>query len=52
VVSKLRLPGRSGAATVEGQATERDGDLILLGRQHTLKAGDRLVVEVDAYGQA
>jgi hypothetical protein len=52
VVSRLRLPGRSGAATVEGQAAERDGDLILLGRQHTLKAGDRLVVEVDAYGQA
>jgi len=51
-VSRLRLPGRSGAVTVEGQAAERNGDLILLGRQQTLKAGDRLVVEVDAYGQA
>jgi hypothetical protein len=26
--------------------------LILLGKHHTLQAGDRLVVEVDAYGQA
>ena len=52
VVSRLRLPGRAGAVTVEGQAAERDGDLILLGKQHTLKAGDRLVVEADAYGQA
>jgi non-lysosomal glucosylceramidase len=43
-VSKLRLPGRSGAATVDGQAAERNGDVILLRRQHTLKAGDRLVV--------
>ncbi len=51
-VSRLRLPGRLGAATVDGQATERNGDLILLGRHHTLQAGDRLVVGVDAYGQA
>ena len=52
VVSRLRLPGLSGVATVDGQAAERNGDLILLGRDHTLQAGDRLVVEVDAYGQA
>jgi non-lysosomal glucosylceramidase len=50
-VSRLRLPGFSGAATVDGQATERNGDLILLGRHHTLQAGDQLVVEFDAYGQ-
>jgi non-lysosomal glucosylceramidase len=51
-VSKLRLPGHSGAAAVDGQAAERNGDVILLGRQRTLKTGDRLVVEVDGYGQA
>jgi hypothetical protein len=33
-------------------ATERIGDVILLGKQHTLQAGDRLVVGVNAYGQA
>jgi uncharacterized protein (DUF608 family) len=52
VVSRIRLPGRPGAATVDGWAAERDGDLVLLGRQHALKAGDRLVVGVDAYGEA
>ena len=51
-VSRLRLPRLSGTATVEGQAVERDGDVILLGRHHSLQAGDRLVVGVDAYGQA
>jgi hypothetical protein len=52
VVSKLRLPGLPGAVTVDGRAAERSGDLILLGRHHALQAGDRLVVGVDAYGQA
>ena len=52
VVSRLRLPGLSGVATVDGQATERNGDLILLGRHHTLRVGDRLVVGVNAYGKA
>ena len=52
VVSRLRLPGLPGAVTVDGRAAERSGDLILLGRHHTLQAGDRLVVGVDAYGQA
>jgi hypothetical protein len=52
-VSRLRLPGLSGVATVEGQAAERNGDVILLGRHHTLQAGESLVVGVDAYyGQA
>jgi len=51
-LSRLRLPGRSGAATVQGRNVERDGDLIALGKHHTLKAGDRLVVEVQAYGEA
>jgi non-lysosomal glucosylceramidase len=50
VVSRLRLPGLRGVATVDGQATERDGDLILLGRDHALQAGDRLIVGVDAHG--
>jgi non-lysosomal glucosylceramidase len=52
VVSKIRLPGFRGIATVDGQATKRNGDLILLGRDHTLQSGDRLVVGVDAHGQA
>jgi hypothetical protein len=52
LVSRLRLANRPGAATVNGEATKRDGDLILLGRHRELKGGDRLVVEVDAYGQA
>lgn len=52
VVSRLRLPGLPGRVAVDGQAAERNGDLILLGRRHRLQAGDRLVVGVDAYGQA
>jgi non-lysosomal glucosylceramidase len=51
-VSKLRLPGITGRATVDGHSAERDGDVILLGRQHRLQAGDGMVVGVDAYGQA
>jgi non-lysosomal glucosylceramidase len=51
-VSRLRLAGLSGAATVDGQAAERDGEVVLLARIHRLQAGDRLVVGVDAYGQA
>ena len=51
-VSRLRLPGLSGVATVGGQATERNGDLILLGRHYQLHAGEGLVVGLDAYGQA
>jgi hypothetical protein len=52
VVSRLWLPGRPGAATVQGQAAERKGDLIMLKRHHTLKTGDRLVVELGGYGEA
>jgi non-lysosomal glucosylceramidase len=52
VVSKLRLPGLSGTITVDGQAVERHGDIILLGRQHRLQAEDRIVVSADRYGQA
>jgi non-lysosomal glucosylceramidase len=51
-VSRLRLPRLSGSPSVDGRATERDGDVILLGRRHTLQAGDRLVVGVDANGEA
>jgi uncharacterized protein (DUF608 family) len=51
-VSKLRLPSFPGAAVVDGQTAQRDGALILLGKERTLRAGDRLVVEIDAYGQA
>lgn len=49
-VSRLRLPGVRGPATVDGQAAERKGDLILLGRDHTLQAGDRLIVGANAHG--
>jgi non-lysosomal glucosylceramidase len=52
-VSRLRLPGLSGTVTVQGQVAERDGDVILLGDQHTLQAGDWLVVAgAETYGQA
>jgi non-lysosomal glucosylceramidase len=50
VMSRLRFPGLPGHATVDGQFTERDGDLILLGRDHMLQAGDRMIVGVDAHG--
>jgi non-lysosomal glucosylceramidase len=50
VVSRLRLPGLLGVATVDGRATERNGDLILLGKDHALRSGDRLIVGVDAHG--
>jgi hypothetical protein len=52
VVSRLRLPRRSDAVIAEGHTTERNGDLIVLGRQRTVKAGDRLVVRVRGYGEA
>jgi non-lysosomal glucosylceramidase len=52
-VSRLRLPGLSGTVTVQGQVAERNGDVILLGDQHNLQAGDWLVVAgVETYGQA
>jgi non-lysosomal glucosylceramidase len=51
-VSRLRLPRLSGSPSVNGRATERDGEVILLGRRHTLQASDRLVVGVDANGEA
>ena len=50
VVSRLRLPKLRGVATVDGRTTERNGDLILLGRDHALQSGDRLIVGVDAHG--
>jgi non-lysosomal glucosylceramidase len=51
-VSRVRLRAFPGVATVDGQAAERNGDVILLGRHRTLQAGDRLVVGVDPNGQA
>jgi hypothetical protein len=41
-----------GTVKVQGQIAERDGDVILLGSQYTLQAGDRLVAGVETYGQA
>jgi non-lysosomal glucosylceramidase len=51
-ISKLRLPGFSGKAFVDGQAAELDGELILLGKNRTLRAGERLTIEADVHGQA
>jgi hypothetical protein len=52
-VSRLRLPGRAGGgAVVDGQAAQRDGDLVLLGELRTLKAGDRLAIELNPNGKA
>ena len=50
-VSRLRLAGFHGRPTIDGKAVEREGDLILLGGQRQLKAGDSLVVEGNARGQ-
>jgi len=67
IVSKVRLGGGSllppslrdratsagsGRPIVNGQPAERDGDLILIGERRTLKTGDRLVIELDGYGEA
>ena len=49
-ISRLRLPGLAGPAHRQGQARERDGNVVLLGGRQTLMAGDRLVVGVDTYG--
>jgi non-lysosomal glucosylceramidase len=44
-VSQVRFPEHSWAsATVDGQAVRRDDDLILLGKERTLKAGEQLVI--------
>jgi non-lysosomal glucosylceramidase len=51
-MSGIRLPELLGAATVDGRIAERKDDLILLGNQQTLQAGDRMVLEVHSYGQA
>jgi non-lysosomal glucosylceramidase len=52
-VSRLRLPGRSiRTAVVDGQSADRDGDLVVFGKEQILKAGDRLAVELDADGKA
>ncbi len=49
-ISRLSLPGLAGTVTVNGQAKERDGNVILLGGRQTLLAGDRLVMGMDTYG--
>jgi non-lysosomal glucosylceramidase len=49
-IPRLSLPGLAGTVTVNGQARERDGNVILLGGRQTLLAGDRLVVRMDTYG--
>jgi uncharacterized protein (DUF608 family) len=52
-VCRLRLPGCSGgAALVDGQSADRDGDLIIFGKERILKAGDRLAVELNPDGKA
>jgi hypothetical protein len=52
-VSRLRLPGHAGGdAVVDGQAAQRDGELVLLRKSRTLKAGDHLSVELNPNGKA
>jgi len=52
-VSRLRLPGRSGgAALVDGQSADRDGDLVIFGKERILKAGECLAVELNPDGKA
>jgi len=51
-VSRIRLPALQGAPSVDGSPAEREGDAIVLGGLRRLKAGDRVVIGVDARGQA
>jgi non-lysosomal glucosylceramidase len=51
-VARLRLPTLLGAIFVDGVKAERDGEVILLSMPRKLKAGDRLIVEGDARGEA
>jgi non-lysosomal glucosylceramidase len=43
-ISRLRLPSLEGGVSVDGQPVERDGDVVLLGAERTLRPGDRVVV--------
>ncbi len=45
-VSRLRLPTLPGKVTVDGRPAEREGDVILLGDQRRLTAGEWIVVGV------
>lgn len=51
-VARVRLPTLPGVATVDGRTAEREGDTILIGSLRRLKAGERIMVGVDARGQA
>jgi non-lysosomal glucosylceramidase len=52
-VSRLRLPGRSGgAALVDGQSADRDGDVFVFGKERILKAGECLAIELNPDGKA
>jgi uncharacterized protein (DUF608 family) len=51
-VARLRLPTLPGAVFVDGAKAERDGEAILLSPPRKLQAGDRLIVEGDARGEA
>ena len=52
-VSRLRLPGRSGGpALVDGQSADRDGDIVVFGKERILKAGECLAIELNPDGKA
>ncbi len=51
-ISCLLLPSLPGRARVDGHIAERRGDAIHLGAPRLLKAGDNLVVGVEASGAA
>jgi non-lysosomal glucosylceramidase len=51
-IAAVLLPTLPGRARVDGRIVERDGDAILLGGRRIMKAGNRLIVGVEARGAA
>jgi uncharacterized protein (DUF608 family) len=43
-VSRLRLPSLAGRVFVDGRPADRDGDVVLLGAELTLRPGERIIV--------
>ena len=43
-VSRLRLPSFAGRVAVDGRPADRDGDVVLLGAELTLRPGERIIV--------
>jgi non-lysosomal glucosylceramidase len=47
-ISRLRLPSLAGRVFVDGRPADRDGAVILLGAELTLRPGERIVVEAES----